>query len=686
MSRIRIALTVTLLTLPACYAFAQDDRLQQNVNENFGCLPLADLMPKLTKKTGIKFEVEAASEGWMLFLDVKNRPLAEIMNRIAAIFDMTWMEEGLVEAPRYTLKHNAEQKKRLEAARRQPLLDAIKSAKDFLASYDQARKLSPQERKTHLDEYLKMKVEDRRKIKGDIVKAVQLCSYPFRSAIEIASAWKDDDWQQLIENGALVYSSKPTSLQRLLPSYDEDEAIEWRKRCQAGQREDPYAMGIESTWYDESGKIVKSFEGQPIDKMKIRFVYGDDSGFTLDASLLNKEGEHMAVMIRNEILAHKPFLPPMPCTTDDPIFKVPCAIEEKLRRLNDEGLRDFAKYYGHWVRSHSKEDFLEPMAVGLAPILSILANATDRSWILPVADESLYHTLPAQTKTVADVLQSFFPILLRLDKKDPWILGELKNPALVSELDATADRNVLRRICRELYPDKALSFDTMADVTRRCTQQQIAWTSFILARCFDDLATGQWSDVSTIAFMRLWASLTPTQKGLFKANIDGASISVLTPEQLLLASRCMRGSSWDFLNDPTEKEISHANSKIQISFYFQPSVPYAIVMDDLSSDGYRFNQARPPTGRVLVPGELAKKPDIAQEGHGETYLYPAVGWNGWASIRDMGAEASKGYLKGAFFGSFRIHSRQPLDYDNPDPKLERAIKEAKREEARLKER
>ncbi len=674
MGRTFVVIGIIVVALACAAQGPKDERLQQNINENFGCLPLAELMPKLTEKTGVKFSVDHTIENWMVFLWPRDRPLFDVMNQLAKVFDLTWYQDSLPESPRYALKPNPEQKRKIENVSRARKAAEIENAKQFVDALVKALKVPQGERDRVMNEYLKPPDQRIHDFGADIPGYAYglLSNYPMRIAIEVAEKWKDNDWWKLVDEGTLVYSTKPSAKQRQLHGLAMTDLVGWNDSV----KDTPVGFSVGRRGeYRIGGSHANNSKDTEIDRFKVLFHYSEQDGFSIDAMLLNRANHpfvqmndvQMFMIDRTE---HKPD----PWCSNDSVFDRPFEIPSDLAKLGDTGTRAFPNYYRKWLNSHEKREFLEPLSIVVQPLLTAIASHSDRSVITPVCDCMLTLSVPANAKTIKQALANWYGYPMVMDADSHWMYGRpqpLSNGGLENFLD-TANRGTLKKLYEILYPNHAIPLDTIAEVWNHLTFPQTSGLRNVLGRCYDDLVI----NFVPVQYLKLWASLDPVQKT--RATKDGLAVSGLRPDQRQLVVECLTSASWNIF-DPTDIPSQLDTSDVTVSFPKQDTVPYAMLNYNLQVESFSYGQFYPPGGMLLGPINLAVGSMIDGKEH-FAFIYDAEGWfyGGWISGSDAG-EVPGAIQQSATLYCFRIRNRDPIDPSNPDTDFAKAVEKAKRE-------
>ncbi len=556
-----------LVMLASAQGIKDDARLSKPVTAKFHSMTMHDLLAKLGRQAGIELTADASIKDRMVYVSPRGKPLADLLEKIAQTFDLTWYRT----VDGYKLRRSKEQADQLEAERakmrRINSKKFVEGVKKELASRRTLAALTDSEREEQIAELKKMPEGQRARTDDETLWAAQEIALPdARFALQIMTSLSDRDWERLAKDGLLVCSTKPASGEVSLPETVKKMAAAWQSHEQEERAQTP--IYIFDRWAPRTS-VPNPELLEPGSNFEVivwfRTPYEEDPSFTVPrwleatVALVDRSGKIGVIAEQGTLFVNS--------TAEeeertDPLFARAYKPPKELAEIS-RNRESFSRAY----RSHER-GFFEPLDLVVGPLLDDISSKMDVPIVVAVCD----NLITADLDQVPDELEYTLGWLdlghVDYVKQDGWLLGK---PSLERRMvgETSCPRPILKRLFAMLSAPKVPSVETLTEMVGGLGWRGCESLCEVLGQTWPELNTFP-SDFNTILFL---AQLTPLERSrLFRER--KLAISALTASQrraivdLLLAST-VHGGGFDRYNEiplmrrsgiPDDAEIALAYS------------------------------------------------------------------------------------------------------------------------------
>lgn len=387
--------------------FTRDDpRLAEKLSFQANCLPFPQALAQMSAKTGVSLTADSSLKDDLVLLQVRERPIGEVMTRLAKHFSLAWERTGEAPEYKYNVGQSAEARRAEDTVRRKRDDDRVAEARQFirrltiaLTTSPEARALKATQFKVTLERGFGMMSEDEdrtlRNSEGRFCDEVSQVRARF--AAVLLDGLPEVVWQRLRSGETVSFSTSPlggqihltgasASLARIM--LDETAAVGYL----------PQVTG-ELMGFAPSGSVADGVKATICNaQVQIR-----DGRPYLAITL--RTSDRRPIMGAEYPVGDPPSLTPfdVPSGKCDLPFLFPKSLDVML--YGDSGgrrLRPAARLQQDWLAG--KIGFVEPISAAYGALLLALAEAADTDLIADAFDERCLEPWIPENGTVGEYL------------------------------------------------------------------------------------------------------------------------------------------------------------------------------------------------------------------------------------------------------------------------------------------
>jgi hypothetical protein len=496
---IAFAALFAALPCPAQTSWALTDDARLTVARDFatGALELPELVLRLSESVSIRVDDAFATD--CAVLCAKGVTPAQVMERIAALFDGTWERHGAAPAWSYVLDLTPAQRERRAAAERQASLNLLMPARravEQIASVLQKEPLSKIEREAQawreMGRSLWSSGERGRVYKQWKSAPGRICSMASSPELRVAARalgqLDDGGWLALLREGERVYSTAPARGELALDPSAATEASEWVAQTAAryeAAKQDPTLKRLRTFDGEATGQIVFPQGAPPagveelVDPkhakgLRVRALLSDKGRLIVQGEVLDEDGR---VFLRGSTTVSPDAPPPSAkerAFNEDPALTGLFELPESLR-----GLRPVGDPFGQYVRAalarlrgpQGEGTYVSPADALYAPLVRALAEQAGLSLLAETPPEAALVAPGPHGVQIGAALNALAAASgLEWKHEDGWLLLTVMERA--TRKPYHVPHSVLREAATAALQGNGFSLDSLASLARRTTSRQ----------------------------------------------------------------------------------------------------------------------------------------------------------------------------------------------------------------------
>jgi hypothetical protein len=561
--------TVCLLLFGACLCSAQleGEAFSKSIAFRQGATRVPAILDALSKETGIPLKASPYFENEVLVVSVKERPIREVLGKLADAVSGQWRFEGGAYLLARDLKKTQEEERESNARRVEQVKELQAGAREMLA-----KDFSPQT----LEDAARQREDLETKMQGRIDYEVwrkyeQLANLgPFqRAAMRLLVGIDPKILAGIGPRDRVVFSTSPTSMQRPIGGHA-TAAIEQL----IGEQRLWADVQAQMPGDDERRMFVGSFETprkafkKPIGKVLFianRSAWSDDVDFSMLVVDVDGKAVGRVDLQEDSLRRHVPEERKTENESRDPI-----GLSEASKRFTDLASARMTGIGSKSAWQQPARDLVElllqpekvdPLSFILSDVLLQLADRKKMDLMAVANDADLLWMSTVGTKNkglTVGTAEKMFGETLKYDDSSGWMTVRPADP-YQARLDRL-DRHAMGGLFRAIDKEGRLSLDSIASYLLKSRGPNVFVTQMICRLLDPQVVADFWQKGDEDA-LRLYATLTPIQRQALRGG-QKLAYGSLSPQQQALVRRLTYGSdvnvtsSASFEVEPTESDLS----------------------------------------------------------------------------------------------------------------------------------
>lgn len=520
------------------------------------------VLAELSKQAGVSLETSPQTQDEILVIALKDVPLKTAMDRIAEAVHGTWKTEK----DAYRLIRTPEQTKAEEAEAWRKRLNQVKSAlqrrrKDAEGEFSEAEAKRLAGEMRGWAKAMKETTEPYRVFQR--LHAMDQRGPMGRMVSRIVEAIDPADIARMENDERIVYSTRPTRMQRQLPNssgfaaaFYQDQKV-WAETLQNNPVEPvvrdgtPWHMGTlgnyQQVFAATPQKIVLSLRKLPTGDLYMMMMAADGAGKYLGFANTYLD------LATGDLFADAQ----APLPTEDADLKIPEAVKELGAAISTRSTGQ-GSLPTPILQRLARPDQEDPLALFVSPLLRIAAETEGANLVANLPDLLPLDTLMPQAKLTRErYLRRLDQLGLRIQRANGWWIGQPKEPYRARRI--RADRSVLATVLKSIVTNGRASLDDRALMASRLAPNTVNTLPRNLVSLV--LRPGQETDLRDEELLKFYGALDTAEKNRLRQGLTYAALNPKAREEL---AKFIYNSEPKITADPT-KETREAMRTILMS-------------------------------------------------------------------------------------------------------------------------